>query len=261
MKCYTFDGSELKPLIELNERTVSGGNILRGIFFSDNREVRVNFKDSPRIVAGAVREASIRNIFPHGRENGLSFPTLVTGQNGGFLLRLLCPRDSSLTDVKIFGRGKFLHCASERATNDSLMILSPDSDCVVLEGKDRKVLIEIKNGKLSLKLNSEQKENKIYWLSRHNLTGEQMRKLKEIHGPDATILMTDVHLDDENDFLSHIEKRSDGFVYGIAPPNHIMRAIALGAKFGFFDMRPVGDGRLKVDKVYHSLNGQVVAVS
>ena len=260
MKCYTFNGSELKPSIELDERTIPDGNVLRGIFFSDNKEIRVNFKDPPHIVAGAIREASIRYIYPQGRECGICFPTLAAGQNGGFLLRLLCPKDSSFTDAKIFGRGKFFHWASERATDDSLMILSPDSDCVVLEGKDKKVLIEIKSGKLSLKLDSEQKENKIYWLSRHNLTGEQMKRLKEIHGPDVTILMTDVHLDDENDLFSHIEKRGDGFVYGVAPPNHIMRAIALGARFGFFDMRPAGNGRLKVDKVYHSLNGQVVAV-
>jgi len=260
MKCYTFDGLDLRPSIKLKSYIDTSGIRQRGIVFSDGREIRLNYHNSPIVSNNTITEASMRRIFPHGRENGLCFPTLTAGQNRGFLLRLSCSEDLGLTDVKIFGRGKLFHCAGARATEDSLVELSSDSDCVVLEGEDKKVFIEIKNGKLSLKLDSGQKENKIYWLSRHNLTSEQVKRLKEIHGADITISMEDIHLDDENDFLSEIKKRSDGFVYGIAPPNHIMRAVASGAKFGFFDMRSAGNGRLRVDKVYHSSDARVFAV-
>jgi len=89
-----------------------------------------------------------------------------------------------------------------------------------------------------------EKFTKVYWLSRDELTEDQVSILKSIHGESVNIQHDNVEFRNSNDFISQIEARSDGYCYAVIPTSIALLSIVhlcSGMRYGMFVHKPVAN--------------------
>ena len=102
--------------------------------------------------------------------------------------------------------------------------------------------------------------NKIFWVSRHDLSAAQLQAIKELHGDDAVVTKDPVVFNGIVDLETYIREHSDGFVYVVAGAAHYIHAAFAGCTFGIFENHPQKrhDGTFGLSSVYHVGNNQIV---
>lgn len=95
--------------------------------------------------------------------------------------------------------------------------------------------------------------NKVYWLSRHQLSPAQQQALKDIWGEDVEVVHEDVTFDENYSLNQAIADRKDGFVYAVAPVISLIYAYAWYNDFGIFENDPKkrADGAFGLKAVWH----------
>lgn len=95
--------------------------------------------------------------------------------------------------------------------------------------------------------------NKVYWLSRHDLSPAQKSAIRLLHGEDAEVVKDSVVFSETIGLVDYIRQHSDGFVYAVAPASQYISATVAGLHFGFFENHPQKrmDGSFGLAVVYH----------
>lgn len=103
---------------------------------------------------------------------------------------------------------------------------------------------------------------KIYWVSRHQLTPDQMQALREIHEDDIEVIHEPVVFRELDGLTRYIQSHQDGFVYAVAGAAQMISAATQCTDqnspgepyvFGVFENDPErrADGSFGVAAVYH----------
>lgn len=103
---------------------------------------------------------------------------------------------------------------------------------------------------------------KVYWISRHDLSFGQMSAIKALHGEDAEVIKDSATLVGLDGLVQYVQSHLDGFVYAVAPFTQTIAAALAGCEFGMFENHPAKrvDGSFGLAAVYHIRNGQITKV-
>lgn len=94
---------------------------------------------------------------------------------------------------------------------------------------------------------------KVYWVSRHQLSPAQWRALRDIHGKDVVVVWEAVVFDEGSTLVDYIQHHRDGFVYAVASSDYVIDAALAGEPFGHFKNHPAKrqDGTFGLCAVFH----------
>jgi len=94
--------------------------------------------------------------------------------------------------------------------------------------------------------------NKVYWVSRHDLSPAQDSAIRDLHGEDAEVVKDPVVFSSVEGLADYIGSH-DGFVYAVAGAPHYLHAALESCKFGVFENHPARrqDGTFGLAAVYH----------
>lgn len=95
--------------------------------------------------------------------------------------------------------------------------------------------------------------NKVYWLSRHDLSPAQLQAIKDLHGADVEIVKDPVVFANIVGLADYIMGHRDGFIYAVAGAPHYLMAALTGLSFGVFENHPAKrtDGTFGLAAVHH----------
>lgn len=104
--------------------------------------------------------------------------------------------------------------------------------------------------------------NRVYWLSRHQLSPAQAQSLRDLHGEDVEVVHEPQVFASTNGLAEYIASHADGFVYAVAGPQHYVAAALAGQPFGMFENHPGkrADGQFGLKAVHHAKDGALTQV-
>lgn len=104
--------------------------------------------------------------------------------------------------------------------------------------------------------------NKVYWLSRHDLSPAQVASIRSLHGTDVVMVKDPVVFSETLGLADYIRQHDDGFVYAVAPASQYISATVAGLHFGFFENHPQKrqDGSFGLAVVYHVVGAKLKKV-
>ncbi|OGF22667.1 hypothetical protein A2Y83_01180 [Candidatus Falkowbacteria bacterium RBG_13_39_14] len=109
---------------------------------------------------------------------------------------------------------------------------------------------------------SQIKTQKVFWLSRHELSKSQIEAIQDLHGKDVEIIKRPTNFSSEKDFIETVNAYRNGFVYTVASAPMYLSAMSAGLNFGIFQNHNAQrkDGTFGLTAVYHVGNREIKKV-